>query len=247
MGSWGASRGVWSAGRGRFSSPSALPWGGPICSAVSSSGLPSSRKVRSYWEAVESPSLEIFQTLLDVVLCSLLWVTLLGQGVGLGDPQRSLPTPAMLGLCDSVTRARLAAITHPCVLQQPLGWVVPGPRGPSVAGRWSSCVRAWRGSLCQGDAVLHPSPLLLPPPRPQAPLRHRERRLLQSDGCQTQPVYRHQVGHGRPLARPPPQGGPSAVLPWLLLAGCCRQRGPGADGCPGDGVLGGFRDGRTRW
>jgi len=29
-------------------------------------------------EAVESPSLEIFQPRLDVVLCSLLWVTLLG-------------------------------------------------------------------------------------------------------------------------------------------------------------------------
>jgi len=29
-------------------------------------------------------------------------VTLLGQGVGLGDPQRSLPTPAMLGFWDSV-------------------------------------------------------------------------------------------------------------------------------------------------
>ena len=40
-------------------------------------------------EAVESPSLEIFQPRLDAVLCSLLWVTLLGQGVGLGDPQRS--------------------------------------------------------------------------------------------------------------------------------------------------------------
>jgi len=37
------------------------------------------------------------------VLCSLLWVTLLGQGVGLGDPQRSLPTPTMLWFCDSVT------------------------------------------------------------------------------------------------------------------------------------------------
>jgi len=51
-------------------------------------------------EAVESPSLEIFKTHLDKVLCSLLWVTLLGQGVGLGDPQRSLPTPTMLGFCD---------------------------------------------------------------------------------------------------------------------------------------------------
>ena len=47
-------------------------------------------------EAVESPSLEIFQTRLDAVLCSLLWVTLLGQGVGLGDPQRALPTPNIL-------------------------------------------------------------------------------------------------------------------------------------------------------
>jgi len=47
-------------------------------------------------EAVESPSLEIFQTHLDAVLCILLWATLLGQGVGLGDPQRSLPTPTIL-------------------------------------------------------------------------------------------------------------------------------------------------------
>jgi len=47
-------------------------------------------------EAVESPSLEIFKTSLDKVLCSLLWVTLLGQGVGLGDPQRSLPTSNIL-------------------------------------------------------------------------------------------------------------------------------------------------------
>jgi len=43
-------------------------------------------------EVVECPSLEIFQTHLDVVLCHLLWVTLLRQGAGLGDPQRSLPT-----------------------------------------------------------------------------------------------------------------------------------------------------------
>jgi len=34
-----------------------------------------------------SPSLEIFQTRLATVLCSLLCVTLLGQGVGLGDPR----------------------------------------------------------------------------------------------------------------------------------------------------------------
>ena len=47
--SWGALGGVWAAGRGRFSFPSALPWGGPIWSPVSSSGLPTSRKMRSYW------------------------------------------------------------------------------------------------------------------------------------------------------------------------------------------------------
>ena len=44
----------------------------------------------------ESPSLEIFKTRLDKVLCSLLWVTLLRQGVGLGDPQRALPTPTII-------------------------------------------------------------------------------------------------------------------------------------------------------
>jgi len=47
-------------------------------------------------EVVEPPSLEIFKTRLDAVLCSLLWVTLLQQGAGLGDPQRSLPTPTIL-------------------------------------------------------------------------------------------------------------------------------------------------------
>jgi len=45
---------------------------------------------------VESPSLEIFKTCLDKVLCSLLWVTLLWQGVGLDDPQRALPIPTFL-------------------------------------------------------------------------------------------------------------------------------------------------------
>ena len=47
-------------------------------------------------QVVESPSLEIFKTHLDTVLCSLVWVTRLRQGVGLGDPQRALPTPNSL-------------------------------------------------------------------------------------------------------------------------------------------------------
>ena len=49
---------------------------------------------------MDSPSLETFKTHLDTGFESLLWVTLLRQGVGPGDPQRSLPTPAMLGFCD---------------------------------------------------------------------------------------------------------------------------------------------------
>ena len=49
MGSWDALEGVWPAGRRTFSFPSTLPWWGPIWSIVSSSGLPTSRKMRSYW------------------------------------------------------------------------------------------------------------------------------------------------------------------------------------------------------
>jgi len=73
----------------------------------------------------ESPSLEIFQPRLDAVLCSVLWVTLLGQGVGLGDPQRALPTLAMLGFCD---RGGLAASL--CLVR-----VVTVVRGVGEAGR----------------------------------------------------------------------------------------------------------------
>jgi len=51
-------------------------------------------------EVVESPSLEIFKTRLDNVLCSLLWLTLLRQRVGLDDPQRCLPTPNILWFCE---------------------------------------------------------------------------------------------------------------------------------------------------
>ncbi|PKU32332.1 hypothetical protein llap_17364 [Limosa lapponica baueri] len=54
-------------------------------------------------EVVESPSLEILKTPLDAFLCNLLWVTLLWQGAGLDDLQRSLPTPTILSFCDSVT------------------------------------------------------------------------------------------------------------------------------------------------
>jgi len=63
--------------------------------------LPSEGDRAEHWTrlprgAVESPSQDILKPCLDEVLCRLLWVTLLRQGVGLGDPQRSLPTPTVL-------------------------------------------------------------------------------------------------------------------------------------------------------
>ena len=107
-------------------------------------------------EAVESPSLEIFQPRLATVLCSLLWVTLLGQGVGLGDPQRSLPTPAMLGFCETSTWLVLgrqkylwiyldlwtihgAQISSSRSLGSEIGAKQPRGRGGSLRGSLTSC------------------------------------------------------------------------------------------------------------
>lgn len=42
------------------------------------------------------PHLELLKTHLDVFLCSLLWGTCCSREAGLGDPQRSLPTPPIL-------------------------------------------------------------------------------------------------------------------------------------------------------
>jgi len=53
-------------------------------------------------EVVESPSLEIFKTRLDKVLCILLRRPCFVRRVGLDDLQRSLPTPTILLFCDSV-------------------------------------------------------------------------------------------------------------------------------------------------
>ena len=58
-------------------------------------------RVSEHWDrllrgVVESPSLDIFKTLLDSILRNVLQVILLRRGVGLGDLQRSLPTSAIL-------------------------------------------------------------------------------------------------------------------------------------------------------
>jgi len=59
-------------------------------------------------EAVKSLSLEIFKTCLDTFLCNLLQGTCFSRVVGL-DLQRSLPTPVIWCLCDSVRHARLGS------------------------------------------------------------------------------------------------------------------------------------------
>ena len=58
-------------------------------------------RVTEHWnrlprEVMESPSLEIFKTHLDVIQCNMLRLSLLGRGVGPGDLQMLLPTSAML-------------------------------------------------------------------------------------------------------------------------------------------------------
>ena len=107
-------------------------------------------------EAVESPSLEIFQPRLDAVLCSLLWVTLLGQEIGLGDPQRSLPTPTMLGFGDSIPAP------HRC--QNQAGNLMLPAVCPSLchAAASSSSSNLFASSDLQNAAAFPPTPFLKP-------------------------------------------------------------------------------------
>lgn len=51
----------------------------------------------------EPPSLGKFRRCLDTIQGNLLWVTLLEPGFGSDDPQRSLPTSAILWFCASAT------------------------------------------------------------------------------------------------------------------------------------------------
>ena len=96
--------------------------------------------------------------------CSLLWVTLLGQGVGLGDPQRSLPTLTILWFCEfnekpflgcgvpTDQKASMELHDHPFSLMCGLGTEkVLLPQLP--LGRWYS------GAPKVGGGWLHSHPL----------------------------------------------------------------------------------------
>jgi len=94
------------------------------------------------------------------VLCPLLWVTLLGQGVGLGDPQRALPTPTMLGFWDSVsgTSGGRCLVCEPDVPSD--GERPPrraAARGARQEQRSAGTVRSWQDSADLGSLAAEES------------------------------------------------------------------------------------------
>lgn len=77
-------------------------------------------KVAEHWnrlprEVLGSPSLEIFQTHLDIFLCHLLKVTLPGQRGWTGCSQRSLPTLTFpwFCVCNQVSLRKIVREKHP--------------------------------------------------------------------------------------------------------------------------------------
>ena len=123
---------------------------------------------------MESPSLEIFQTRLATVLCSLLWVTLLGQGVGLGDPQRALPTSNILGFCEPPppqSQARREGLQEKQTLQQGRCGSGDGEpptqptaaRGSNGPGRALDTDRLMGSPISQGTRLLEEQPCTLEP------------------------------------------------------------------------------------
>jgi len=102
---WDASRGVWPAGRGRFSFPSTLPpseaSSGVLCPVLSS-------PVQEWWRATGQSPAEGYKVG-ERTGPSLLWEEAEGakkkkQKIGLDDPQRSLPTPTILSWACSAWR-----------------------------------------------------------------------------------------------------------------------------------------------
>ena len=63
MGSWGALKGTWPAGQGRWSSSSTLPWSGLSWSPVSRSGLLSTRKTGISYKTVQRRATKMIKSL----------------------------------------------------------------------------------------------------------------------------------------------------------------------------------------
>jgi len=149
---------------------------------------------------VESPSLEIFQPRLAAVLCSLLWVTLLGQGVGLGDPQTSLPTPTTLWFCGfSATKSR--AIPQSWVHW---GWV-PGSHQPGDAG---DVAWPWLLTPVLPGAGAEPDVAHRDAAAGELPVHHQAgEAAAAADQRAPQAAEQEQVGPGATRGPPQPRGG----------------------------------------
>lgn len=109
-------------------------------------------RVAEHWK---SPSLETFQTHLDVFLCHLRQVTLPCKGVWLGDLQRSLSALTILWTCESCIYCTWG---HSFALILILLWVLP--EGPHHCN--ASCPSTPHSFLCLGLRAT--SPHLMSPP-----------------------------------------------------------------------------------
>ena len=163
--------------------------------------------------------MEIFQTRLAAVLCSLLWVTLLGQGVGLGDPQRSLPTPTILGFCDTPFFV-LAESPVKVKIRQVLTWTLR----PSLASRTArSLLRKCPALACPLWCCLRGTPSLGPLRRwSNRSAGSRDRKTFPLRGCNRKQSERH------PPCYETETGEEAAAPPQARVARLCSA----GSGCP---------------
>jgi len=121
----------------------------------------------------------------------------LGRGVGLGDAQRSLPTPTILGFCEP------SAGQVPAVWRAGLG--LPAAAGPKI-GAHGSPTSASPARGCGPEGL----GLLLPPPVETGSIGGR----WIADTGQAGPVQQHRLGRvRRPTAVPEVAETPAATSP----------------------------------